>query len=169
VVVGRTSDEGEAIRILDSGADDYLGYPLRPQEMLARIRAALRRHRSADWEARREWVECRFSGFTFYPKTQRLVLPSGRSLSLRRSEQLLLQMLIENPGSIVGRDQFASIAVEAAPGTTKKRTLDFAISRFRARVGAFGSPLPVRAIRGKGYILETKAEFSMGGAMTELE
>lgn len=161
VVLGSTAREAEAVLMLELGADDFVPHPLRKRELLSRLKAVLRRQPDDRDVAQTDHSGCTFSGFAFHPKSHRLVLPSGRQLVLSRTEQVLLQMLLDHPGSVIAREQFDHLEA-AREKDRSRRNMDVAISRLRSRISAYGAPIPIRSIRGRGYLLDSEVRLQPG-------
>lgn len=135
----------DRIQGLNGGADDYLPKPFDPDELLARVRAVLRR---AEPAPRPETEELTFGGLRINPAT-REVWSGGTSVDLTEMEFDLLDLLIRSAGRVVSRDEItaALFAREASP---YDRFLDVHMSHLRTKLKA-GRKL-IRTIRGVGYM-----------------
>jgi two-component system OmpR family response regulator len=132
---------------LDTGAWDYLAKPFEPAELLARVRALLRRP-GGGAAARREGVT--FAGWWLDIAQRRLRDPAGRPLALTASEHALLAVFVERPGRVLSRDAL----LDAARGVDSEpydRAIDLSVSRLRRKL-AEADPNPlIETVRGAGY------------------
>ena len=125
---------------LDSGADDYLVKPFEPDELLARIKAILRR--VADFAVD---TGVRFGGFTFDARTGALH-DGGQPVPLTSAEEALLRALAERPGEVLARE-----ALGAGAGA---RAVDVQITRLRRKIESDPRrPRYLLTVRGEGYSL----------------
>lgn len=138
---------------LEMGADDYLGKPFEPRELVARIHALQRRMSKGAQEAglgRR----LQFEGWTFDRVLRQLESPGGVVLALSNAEHRLLSAFVERPGRILTREQL--IELTRAPGVeVNDRSIDLAVSRLRQKLGDT-PPRLIRTLRGEGYLFDVK-------------
>jgi DNA-binding response OmpR family regulator len=152
VVLTARTQELEVVVALDAGADDYLTKPFRLTELLARLRAHLRRQESVVRAASDAEVvsvgELRVDGYA------RRAWVNGEELVLRPREFDLLTVLVERAGRVVTReDLMAMVWDEHWFGATK--TLDVHVSALRRKLGALGEdPRRISTVRGRGYRYE---------------
>lgn len=143
------SDEVDRVLGLELGADDYVAKPFSPRELVARVRARLRRHATAEDAAVR-----RHGRFELDPEARRIRY-AGHALDLTRYEYALLAELLRRPGAILSRAQLLDRAWEDALDSGE-RTVDTHIKTLRAKLRAIDpAPDPIRTHRGVGYSLET--------------
>lgn len=151
IMVTALGDEGDKVLGLEVGADDYLAKPFSARELLARIRAQVRRHRSRIGSP----------GASTSLKVGRLELrPSeysasldGRPLRLTTAEFNLLRAFAEHPGRVLTRDQLLDLTKGSADEAFD-RSIDAHISRLRHKLGDDPkSPALLRTVRGAGYLL----------------
>jgi DNA-binding response OmpR family regulator len=144
LLTARTQPE-DRIEGLDSGADDYLPKPFDPDELLARIRAVLRRS-ALTLSAASEGVT--IGSIRVDPAT-RQVWSGGKPVELTSVEFDLLDMLIRSVGKVVSREQITAALFERE-ATPYDRFLDVHISHLRKKLR--GGSKMIRTVRGVGYI-----------------
>jgi len=135
----------DRIHGLDAGADDYLPKPFDPDELMARIRAVLRRTESA---ARPAEIAFEIGNIRVQAGT-REAWCSGRPVELTAMEFDLLELLMRSAGRIVSRDEITSVLFERE-ATPYDRFLDVHISHLRKKLE--GGRTLIRTIRGVGYV-----------------
>ena len=152
-------DEIDRVIGLELGADDYLPKPFNDRELVARMKAILRRsHNKTDSEAVEQSVPSdehkplEFQGITLYPGRQQAVY-HGKDLDLTGTEFLLLQMLIRNPGQILSRD-LLSMEVLGKRLSPFDRAIDMHMSNLRKKLPVRDDSSPwFKTLRGRGYLL----------------
>ena len=152
-------DEIDRVIGLELGADDYLPKPFNDRELVARMKAILRRsHNKTDAEAVEQSVPSdehkplEFQGITLYPGRQQAVY-HGKDLDLTGTEFLLLQMLIRNPGQILSRD-LLSMEVLGKRLSPFDRAIDMHMSNLRKKLPVRDDSSPwFKTLRGRGYVL----------------
>lgn len=152
-------DEIDRVIGLELGADDYLPKPFNDRELVARMKAILRRsHNKTDAEAVEQSVPSdehkplEFQGITLYPGRQQAVY-HGKDLDLTGTEFLLLQMLIRNPGQILSRD-LLSMEVLGKRLSPFDRAIDMHMSNLRKKLPMRDDSSPwFKTLRGRGYLL----------------
>ena len=158
-VTGR-SEEADMVMGLELGADDYITKPFSLRELLARMRAVLRRHaQSAQTPVTRgkHPRAYKFSGWNLNLNTRRLKSPDDRTVSLTNSEFNLLVVFLGSPGSVITREQLLSHS--RAFDDIYDRAIDVQILRLRRKLEACSkTPTLLRTERGVGYFLDTEIE-----------
>jgi two-component system, OmpR family, response regulator len=148
---------GEAVdRIvgLELGADDYLAKPCSPRELLARVRAVLRRRDSARRGTRGGGLTYRFGGYELDAGRNLLKGPSGVTVLLSRGDYALLLAFLDNPKRILSREELADCA-NGDRTENFDRAIDVQISRLRRKMGDSEGQEIIRTVRGAGYKLAT--------------
>ncbi|GAA2170851.1 response regulator transcription factor [Actinomadura napierensis] len=148
---------GDRVTGLDAGADDYLAKPFELDELLARVRALLRRTAmNADTAAgaRREDV-LSFDDLRMDTLT-REVTRGGRPLALTRTEYMLLEMFLAHPRQVLTREQILE-TVWGFDFEPASNSLDVYVMYLRRKTEAGGMPRLVHTVRGVGYVLRTAA------------
>lgn len=146
------AEEIDRIIGLEIGADDYLGKPFNPRELLARIRAILRRG-SAGEDASDEGVRrLHFLAWTLDVSLRQLLSPDEARVSVTGAEFDLLQALCLRPGRVLSRDQLLDLTQGRAAGPFE-RSIDVLISRIRQKIERDPrNPEIIRTIRSGGYL-----------------
>ncbi|HRK95181.1 MAG TPA: phosphate regulon transcriptional regulator PhoB [Rhodospirillales bacterium] len=150
IMLTARSEESDRIRGFDSGADDYVVKPFSPSELVARVRAVLRRSRPALTE---EVLSCQ--DITMDLATHR-VTRGGRSIHLGPTEFRLLRLFMEKPERVFSREQLLD-KVWGRDIHVELRTVDVHIRRLRKALGEHGDEDVIRTVRGAGYALNAKS------------
>lgn len=133
---------------LELGADDYLAKPFNPRELLARIRAILRRTSGAGAVASQA---LKIADIELHAES-RSVTCAGRPVSLTGAEFDLLSAFLRQPGKIISREELTQAAL-ARPMSPMDRSIDVHVSNLRRKLGAYeGQQERIKAIRGSGYV-----------------
>lgn len=134
---------------LEAGADDYLGKPFDPRELLARIEAVLRRKRGPSALTRDTPVH--FGPFVFDP-AQRQLLREGTVVKLTGGEINLLEALVRNPGKPLSRERLLALARDDDSGERNDRAIDIAVLRLRRAIEVDPKqPRWIQTVWGIGY------------------
>jgi two-component system OmpR family response regulator len=148
VIVSAAGEEIDRVLGLELGADDYIAKPYGERELLARVRAVLRRRIPKPKPA----PPSRPAGLRLEPGRLRVLAPDGREASLSPFEFRLFRALIEAEGRVLGRE--ALIAAIGVAGRSPERTVDVLVSRLRRKlIDALGWDA-VATVRGRGYAFE---------------
>jgi two-component system OmpR family response regulator len=157
LMVTAKGDDIDRILGLELGADDYLAKPFNPRELLARVRAILRRTRESERVSRRPRREIyRFEGWTLDACSRDLADPSGASVELTGGEFDLLIAFLDHPQRVLGRDQLLDWT-RGRSAEPYDRSIDVQLSRLRRKLGDTGGAL-VRTVRGGGYLFRAEVE-----------
>ena len=158
IMFSAAANEVDRVVALEMGADDYITKPSTPREILARIRAVMRR---GQLELRSEepcapavniaaYNMIVFAGCRFNRRTRLLQGPNGNPIMLSSSEFVILSTLLDRPGEIISRTELVDCFLPPRDGLSE-RTADVLISRVRRRLAVHVKEELIRTVRGKGY------------------
>jgi two-component system, OmpR family, response regulator len=152
-------DEADRVMGLELGADDYLTKPFSPRELLARIRAVLRRRRAEVHQGRPDGVRAyRFDGWELNLNTRRLTAPDSRVVVLSRGDFGLLVVLLGAPHRVLSRDQLLDLS-RLHNDDVYNRSIDVQILRLRRKIEPDpADPRYIRTERGIGYVFSVAVE-----------
>ena len=159
IVTGR-QDEADRVMGLELGADDYVTKPFSPRELLARIRAVLRRYQTARevlarGDKRRAY---RFAGWELNLGSRRLTSPEGRRVDLSNGELNLLQALCAAPQRVLTREQLLDLS-RLNGAEVYDRSIDVQILRLRRKIEPNpAQPQYIRTERGAGYVFSVPVQ-----------
>ena len=153
---------------LEIGGDDYLGKPFQPRELIARIRALLRRVSmpedakaaggGIDWGGGRSDELLAFGSWMLNVKARHLIDDQGVVVPLSAAEYRLLTLFLEHPQQVVTRDRIMDYLAERSLNIYD-RSIDAQVSRLRSKLRDKGqAPGLIRTMRGDGYMLATPVE-----------
>ncbi len=146
-------DEIDRIVGLELGADDYLPKPFNPRELLARIRAVLRRGERPEPSASERLI----SGDIEMDLGARTVRVGRKEAELTSVEFKLLEALMRAPGKVVSRDKLSLASLDRTLGPFE-RSLDVHVSNLRRKLGPSDDGTPrIRTVRSEGYLLSCAA------------
>ena len=150
IMVSARGDEIDRVVGLEVGADDYVPKPFGAKELLARIRAVLRRASGAV-EATpgglRQDILC-FAGWRLDRRRRELFDPAGASVELSGAEHDLLVTFLENPQRVIGRERLLELS-RTRLADSSDRSIDVLVSRLRRKLGQDDL---IRTVRGVGYL-----------------
>ncbi|MDA1097363.1 MAG: phosphate regulon transcriptional regulator PhoB [Proteobacteria bacterium] len=149
IMLTARGEEGDRVRGLETGADDYVVKPYSPAEMVARVWALLRRSRPA---LAGETLE--HAGIIM-DLAQHKVTRKGRPIHLGPTEYRLLQSLMERPGRVLSRAQLLDLAW-GRDVHIEDRSVDVHIRRLRQALYLADGVDPIRTVRGAGYALDVE-------------
>ena len=149
VMLTARGEEGDKLRGLDSGADDYVTKPFSPSELIARIRAVLRRANPAPIDE-----TLRYEDLAMDLAAHR-VRRNGRELHLGPTEFRLLRYFLEHPGRVFSREQLLD-GVWGRDVYVEPRTVDVHIRRLRKAINIEGTADVIRTVRAAGYSLDAE-------------
>jgi two-component system OmpR family response regulator len=154
ILLTAMSTDTDRVVGLELGADDYVTKPFNPRELLARVRAVLRRMSlSSSAPLSRERSAFRFAGWTLDAKRRTLLSPDGVLTDLTSSEYDLLLAFVEYPQRTLSRDQLLDLAHGRASHVFD-RSIDVQVSRLRRKIEVNPQePVIIKTVRNEGYIL----------------
>ena len=147
IMLTARGEESDRIRGLDTGADDYLTKPFSMSELIARIRAVLRRIRPGLADDRIN------HGDIVIDRVAHRVRRSGQEIHLGPTEFRLLDHLMQHPGRVFSREQLLD-AVWGSDVYVEARTVDVHVGRLRKALNVDGTVNPIRTVRSAGYSLD---------------
>src|SRR6266404_5412577 len=152
-------EEADRVMGLELGADDYLTKPFSPRELLARIRAVLRRRRPEVQHGRPEGIRAyRFDGWELNLNTRRLKNPDGQMVPLSNGEFSLLVVLLGSPHRILSRDQVLDMS-RLHGDDVYNRSVNTQIMRLRRKIETdSATPRYILTERGAGYMFGVAVE-----------
>lgn len=146
IMLTARGDEADRIAGLERGADDYLPKPFNPRELLARMRAVLKRQR--DWAPPNIFT----IGDLQIDCARRTVCRDGAAIVLTGAEFDILLLLVRSAGTVLSRDEIAEVALGRAVGLLD-RSIDNHISHLRRKLGTHvGQVERIQSLRGTGYV-----------------
>ena len=148
MVTARTEDQ-DAVRGLNTGADDYITKPFSMDALLARMRALLRRTNTVPAKGRLEFEDLSID------LAAHRVQRGGRAIHLGPTEYRLLEFLMQHPGRVFTREELLD-AVWGPDIHVEPRTVDVHIRRLRKSINGPGEADLVRTVRAAGYALDTE-------------
>ena len=151
ILLTARGEEADRIRGLDSGADDYVTKPFSPTEVIARLKAVLRRSNPAVTEDKLVYEDLSMDLITH--RVQR----SGQKIHLGPTEFRLLQYFMQRPGRVFSREQLLD-AVWGHDIYVEMRTVDVHIRRLRKALNIGGNPDLIRTVRSAGYALDASGD-----------
>jgi two-component system OmpR family response regulator len=158
IMLTAQGDPSSRVLGLELGADDYLGKPFEPRELVARIRAVLRRHNDspADQKSGAPDESVRFAGWRFDRLRRQLVSPQAVVLPLSSAEFRLLNAFVEHPRRVLSRDQLIDLT-RGLGVVVNERAVDLAVSRLRQKLSTGNDETPlICTVRGEGYMFDTE-------------
>lgn len=159
IMLTALGEETDRIIGLEMGADDYLAKPFNPRELLARIKAVLRRAEGApgsDGDSAHQVLE--FAKWTLDMTKRELRSPDAVLVPLTAGEYDLLVAFVEHPNRVLTRDQLLDLA-KGRTAIPFDRSIDVQLSRLRRKIEIDPKePEIIKTVRGGGYILATEVE-----------
>lgn len=151
------ADEADRVVGLEMGADDYIPKPYGAKEVVARVRAVLRRGGMADNGPRPAGI-ARFDGWRLDFRMRTLTAPDGDGVTLTSAEFDLLVTLVEHAQRVIGRERLIELS-RMRIGEASDRSVDVLVSRLRRKLTLGPDrPAPIITVRGVGYMFQSAVE-----------
>lgn len=148
IMLTARTEEADRIRGLETGADDYVTKPFSTNELMARVKAVLRRIRPALMDDQIRVGDIQID------RTTHRVTRGGKDIHLGPTEFRLLEYFAQHPGRVFSREQLLD-GVWGADVYVEARTVDVHIGRLRKALMSLGGSNPIRTVRSAGYSLRT--------------
>ena len=149
IMLTARGEEADRLKGLASGADDYVVKPFSPAELLARVRAVLRRSTASAPDETLTYRDLKLD------MASHKVMRGGRAVNLGPSEFRLLRVLLKRPGRVFSREQLLDLAW-GRDVYLEVRNIDVHIRRLRKQLNAPGEADLIRTVRGAGYALDNE-------------
>ncbi|MEQ1866338.1 MAG: response regulator transcription factor [Micropepsaceae bacterium] len=166
VMISGKQDPVDRIVGLELGADDYITKPFHLREVLARVRAVLRRyHPEGDRQAAalagpRTEACYRFEGFELFPQRRELVNANGQSIELTTAEFNMLEMFVARPARVMTRDNIMDV-LKGHDWSPLDRSIDTLIARLRKKIEREPDhPKLIKTVRSVGYVFAVDVQKS---------
>jgi len=154
IMLTAQGDPGSRVLGLELGADDYVTKPFEPRELVARIKAVLRRRAHPGGAERRPDGMVEFAGWKFDRLRRQLMSPQQVVVPLSSAEYRLLSAFVERPRRVLTRDQLLD-ATRGQGVVVADRAIDLAVSRLRQKLSACGDgDQLICTVRGEGYVFD---------------
>jgi two-component system OmpR family response regulator len=155
IMLSALGSDTDRIIGLEVGADDYLAKPCNPRELLARVRARLRRRSAADVAPKVAGRLFEFAGWRLDVLRRELRDPTGILVDLSEGEFSLLRTFVENAQHVLSRDQLLDLG-QGRGREVYDRAIDSQISRLRRKLNDRAKDEMIRTVRNSGYMLVPK-------------
>jgi two-component system OmpR family response regulator len=160
VMLTARSDEMDRIIGLEMGADDYIAKPFSARELLARIKAVLRRARMlpANLQVSEAGQLLRFGQWRLDTTARHLIDADGTAIALSGAEYRLLRVFVDHPQRVLNRDQLLNLT-QGREAELFDRSIDLLVSRVRQRLGDDArEPTYIKTVRSEGYVFSVPVE-----------
>jgi two-component system OmpR family response regulator len=155
IFISAKASETDRVIGLELGADDYLPKPFGTRELIARVRAVLRRGGAEDRRAQRGQGLVEFDGFRLNLPRRELLSPSGAVVDLTGAEFDLLVALVDHAQRVIARERLIELS-RTRMGDSSDRSVDVLVSRVRRKLSSAGHEAPIITVRGVGYMLNAE-------------
>jgi len=160
VMLTARTDEMDRIIGLEMGADDYLAKPFSARELLARIKAVLRRTRMLppNLQVSGAGRVLRFGDWKLDTTARHLIDAEGTAIALSGAEYRLLRVFVDHPQRVLNRDQLLNLT-QGREAELYDRSIDLLVSRVRQRLGDDArEPTYIKTVRSEGYVFSMPVE-----------
>lgn len=152
IMLSARGEEVDRIVGLEVGADDYLSKPFNPRELLARIRAVLRRHTASHADAPGPEAGMYFFGPYRMDTTTHTLTRDGAVVPITSAEFTLLRIFLERPNRVLSRDTLINL-IKGYDRSPFDRSIDVRVARLRRKIESEPeSPVYIRTVHGEGYL-----------------
>lgn len=155
IFISAKGSETDRVVGLELGADDYLAKPFSTRELIARVRAVLRRGQLDRRHGDGGHGLARFAGWTVNFPRRELLSPSGAVIDLTGAEFDLLSSFLENPQRVIARERLIELS-RTRLGDATDRSVDVLVSRLRRKLSHKDSSAPIVTVRGVGYMFSAE-------------
>ncbi len=156
IFISARGSETDRVVGLELGADDYLSKPFGARELIARVRAVLRRHNDDGGSAEKSSRGLlHFDGWTVNLPRRELLSPSGAVVDLTGAEFDLLVSMCDHSGRVIARERLIELS-RTRLGDSSDRSVDVLVSRLRRKLSTEGHKAPIITVRGVGYMFNTR-------------
>ncbi|RDE05043.1 response regulator [Sphingomonas aracearum] len=157
IFVSAKGSETDRVVGLELGADDYIAKPYGTRELVARVRAVLRRPALDRRDGARDKGELEFDGYRVSLPRRELTSPTGAIVDLTGAEFDLLVTLCDHAQRVIARERLIELS-RTRLGDSSDRSIDVLISRLRRKLSSAGHPAPIVTVRGVGYMLNVPVD-----------
>ncbi|MBY8822533.1 response regulator transcription factor [Sphingomonas colocasiae] len=155
IFISARGSEADRVIGLELGADDYLAKPFGTRELIARIRAVLRRVGSERQPGDFRESEAHFDGWSVNFPRRELRSPSGAVVELTGAEFDLLGSFLSHPQRVIARERLIELS-RTRLGDSSDRSVDVLVSRLRRKLSTGTRPAPITTVRGIGYMFNAE-------------
>ncbi len=155
IFISARGSEADRVIGLELGADDYLAKPFGTRELIARIRAVLRRVGSERQPGDFRETEAHFDGWSVNFPRRELRSPGGAVVELTGAEFDLLGSFLSHPQRVIARERLIELS-RTRLGDSSDRSIDVLVSRLRRKLASGTNPAPITTVRGIGYMFNAE-------------
>ena len=155
IFISAKGSETDRVIGLEIGADDYLPKPFSTRELIARVRAVLRRGGVERQGGVSRQNEAHFEGWSVNFPRRELKSPTGAIVDLTGAEFDLLSSFLSNPQRVIARERLIELSRNRL-GDSSDRSIDVLVSRLRRKLQGAGQHAPITTVRGVGYMLNAE-------------